>query len=176
MWRWITLDLLASIFSILGKLNYIFTDTNPPPLSSLNHCFFQFVVFPFSVSLSRLLPHELKAAEILDDNKVISTIPYKIKFCDTFIMLSKPLTVNSEFTQQDGRKKKTAERSCVTNVTRLFLTFFVVIFTWHQCFLVFYKKICLKKSEFWRKVISNKIIVTLVTQGLPSSFLSRPVA
>ena len=36
---------------------------------------------------------------------------------------------NSEFTQQDGRKKKTAERSCVTNVTRLFLTCFVVIFT-----------------------------------------------
>ena len=35
----------------------------------------------------------------------------------------------SEFTQQDGRKKKTAERSCVTNVTRLFLTCFVVIFT-----------------------------------------------
>ena len=39
-----------------------------------------------------------------------------------------------------------------------------------------YKKICLKESEVWRKVISNKIIVTLVTQGLPSSFLSRPVA
>ena len=35
----------------------------------------------------------------------------------------------SEFTQQDGRKKRTAERSCVTNVTRLFLTCFVVIFT-----------------------------------------------
>ena len=39
-----------------------------------------------------------------------------------------------------------------------------------------YKKICLKESEVWRKVISNKIIVTLVTQGLPSSFLFRPVA
>ena len=39
-----------------------------------------------------------------------------------------------------------------------------------------YKKLCLKESEVWRKVISNKIIVTLVTQGLPSSFLSRPVA
>ena len=38
------------------------------------------------------------------------------------------------------------------------------------------KNICLKESEVWRKVISNKIIVTLVTQGLPSSFLSRPVA
>ena len=39
-----------------------------------------------------------------------------------------------------------------------------------------YKKICLKESEVWRKVISNKISVTLVTQGLPSSFLFRPVA
>ena len=38
-------------------------------------------------------------------------------------------------------------------------------------FLVFYKKIYLKDSEVWRKVVSNKIIVTLVTQGLPSSFL-----
>ena len=86
------------------------------------------------------------------------------------------VSTNSEFTQQDGREKKTAESSCVTNVTRLFLTCFVVIFTYHQCFLVFYKKICLKEGEFWRKVISSKIIVTLVTQGLPSSFLSRPVA
>ena len=38
------------------------------------------------------------------------------------------------------------------------------------------KNICLKESEVWRKVISNKIIVTLVTQGLPSSFFSRTVA
>ena len=43
-------------------------------------------------------------------------------------------------------------------------------------FLVFYKKISLKESEFLQKVISNKIIVTLVTQGLLSSSLSRPVA
>ena len=41
-----------------------------------------------------------------------------------------------------------------------------------------YKTICLKESEVWRKVISNKIVVTVVTQGLPSSFFSRhgPVA
>ena len=32
-------------------------------------------------------------------------------------------------------------------------------------------------SEFTQQdAVSNKIIVTLVTQGLPSSFLSRPVA
>ena len=44
------------------------------------------------------------------------------------------------------------------------------------CFLVFYKKICLKEGEVWQKIFSNLIIVTLVTQGLLSPFLSRPVA
>ena len=43
-------------------------------------------------------------------------------------------------------------------------------------FLVFYKYTCLKEGEVWRKVYSNKTIVTLVREGLPSSFLSRPVA
>ena len=36
---------------------------------------------------------------------------------------------SSEFTQQDGRKKTTAKRLCVTNVTGLLLMCFVVIFT-----------------------------------------------
>ena len=36
-------------------------------------------------------------------------------------------------------------------------------------FLVFYKKTCLKEGEDRRKSFSNKIIVTLVTQGLLSS-------
>ena len=36
---------------------------------------------------------------------------------------------NSEFTQQDGRKKRTAKRLHVTNLTRLLLACFVVIFT-----------------------------------------------
>ena len=107
MWRWITLDLLASIFSILGKFNYTFTDTNPPPLSSLNHCFFQFVVFPFSVSLSRLLPHELKAAEILDDNKVISTIPYKISFVTLLLCcLSHLQSIVSLRNRTAGRRRR----------------------------------------------------------------------
>ena len=34
----------------------------------------------------------------------------------------------------------------------------------------------LKESEVWGKVVSNKIIVTLVTQGLLSSFLTCPAA
>ena len=36
---------------------------------------------------------------------------------------------NSEFTQQDGGKKRTAKRLCVTNVTGLLRMCFVVIFT-----------------------------------------------
>ena len=35
----------------------------------------------------------------------------------------------SEFTQQDGRKKRTAKRLCVSNVTGLLLACFVMIFT-----------------------------------------------
>ena len=45
-----------------------------------------------------------------------------------------------------------------------------------SCFLVFCKKTCLKVGEVRRNSFSNKIIFTLVTQGLPYSFLSRPVA
>ena len=39
------------------------------------------------------------------------------------------LYIISELTQQDGRKKRTANRLCVTNVTRLYLGCFVVILT-----------------------------------------------
>ena len=35
----------------------------------------------------------------------------------------------SEFTQQDGKKKRTALHLCVTNVTGLLLACFVAIFT-----------------------------------------------
>ena len=81
---------------------------------------------------------------------------------------------NSEFTQQDGRKGSMAKRLCVTNVAGLLLACSVVIFTKYQCFLVFYKKICLKEVEVCDKFFSNKIIVTLVTQGLPPSILYCP--
>ena len=81
----------------------------------------------------------------------------------------------SEFTQQDSRKKRTANRLSVTNVTGLLLACFAGN-SLNMVFLPCYKKICLKECEVWRKVFSNKIIVTLFTQGLPSSFLFRPVA
>ena len=41
-------------------------------------------------------------------------------------------------------------------------------------FLVFYKYTCLKEGDVWRKVYHRRS--QLVTEGLPSSFLSRPVA
>ena len=56
------------------------------------------------------------------------------------------------------------------------IIFLILIFQFISYILVFYKKICLKKDEVWRKVISKEIVVTLVTQGLPSFFLSRSAA
>ena len=76
--------------------------------------------------------------------------------------------VVSKFTQQDGRKKRTAKRLSVTNVTRLLLTCFVENSLNVDVFCSSKKTSeCLKECEVWRKVSSNKIIVTLVTQGLP---------
>ena len=46
----------------------------------------------------------------------------------------------SEFTQQDGKKKRTAKRLCVTNVTVLWLACFVVIFTYINVFWSFTKR------------------------------------
>ena len=48
-----------------------------------------------------------------------------------------------------------------------------------MCFVVistFTKRPVYKKGEVRRKNVSNKIIVTLVTQVLPSAFLSHPIA
>ena len=39
-----------------------------------------------------------------------------------------------------------------------------------------FQKICLKEGEVWRKFFSNIVIVTFVTQGVPSSFLFRSIA
>ena len=84
----------------------------------------------------------------------------------------------SDFKQQDGRKKRKTrvKRLCVTNVTRLLLAGFVVIFTYlFFCLFLFLnkKKISLKDGDVWWKGFSNRIIVTLVSQGL--RLLSFPV-
>ena len=39
-----------------------------------------------------------------------------------------------------------------------------------------FQKICLKKGEVWRKFVSNIVILTFVTQGVPSAFLFRSTA
>ena len=49
------------------------------------------------------------------------------------------------------------------------------LFLWWSSLKLMFSHL-LKKGEVRRKLFSNKIIVTLVTQGLPSSFLSHPVA
>ena len=83
-----------------------------------------------------------------------------------------------ELMQQDGRTeaKRTAKRLCWTNVTGLLLSCFVVIFTLQHSFLAFFLKICLKEGEVWRTFFSNIVILTFVTQGVPSSFLFRSIA
>ena len=57
------------------------------------------------------------------------------------------IQVNSEFTQQDGRKKRTTKRLSVTNVTGLLFSRFVVILNYINVFWSFtkvmlYKIIC----------------------------------
>ena len=75
--------------------------------------------------------------------------------------------------QQDDRKKRIwKKRLCVTNVTGLLLSSEDQVLIFTNVFWSFTKNFCLKASE----VTSNKIIIMLVTQDLPSSFLSRPVA
>ena len=49
-------------------------------------------------------------------------------------------SIISEFMQQDGRKKRTANRLCVTNMTRLLLTCLVMIFTNMNVFWSFTKR------------------------------------
>ena len=72
-------------------------------------------------------------------------------FTENVNKLSLPHNINGEFMRQDGRKKRTAKRLCVTNLTWLLLGHFV-IFTSHLCFLDFDEKICLKEGEVWQKV------------------------
>ena len=49
-------------------------------------------------------------------------------------------SIISEFMQQDGRKKRTANSLCVTNMTKLFPTCLVVIFTNMNVFWSFTKR------------------------------------
>ena len=90
------------------------------------------------------------------------------------------LTVKAEVVSLSLRNR-TAERRGRQNawVWQTWQTYYLCVCVDRdlKCFLVFYNKTCLlKEGEGRRKHFSNKIIVTLVTQSLPSSFLYRPVA
>ena len=83
-------------------------------------------------------------------------------FFENGVMRSPKRRNISEFTQQDGRKKRTQN-------TDFQLTFIFSVF-------FFYKKICLKESEVWRKVIHTKLLSRLshkVCRLLPSPVLLR---
>ena len=67
-----------------------------------------------------------------------------------------------------GENSKWAQSSCIVYIMGKKMALSVI------SALVFYKKISLKEGEVWRKLFLNKIIATLVTQGLPSSLLCRP--
>ena len=66
-----------------------------------------------------------------------------------------PSSKYSEFTQYDGRKKRTAKRFCVTNVTGLLLACFSVIFTLRLCFLA------LRRMRFGEKLFQTKLLSRL---------------
>ena len=74
---------------------------------------------------------------------------------------------NSELTPQGDRKKRTVNRLCDT---RDRASYYFRVLSWfflnNTVFWSFTKKICLKQGEVWWEMFSNKIIVTLVTQGL----------
>ena len=104
---------------------------------------------------------------------------FHVPGCSMFRLLSTPLEKalpkNSEFTQQDGKQNRTAKRL----VWQTWHGYYLRVLSWYSLILtvsvLLEKDLFTEESEVCRK-ISNKIIVTLVTQGLPSSFLSRPVA
>ena len=95
-----------------------------------------------------------------------------------------------EFTQHDGRKKRTAKRLCVKNVAGLLpeclsplqRPLYIVLCRDPRLKLMFSglcKNICLKESEVWREVIANKVYrllsppVLAWVSGLPKGLGER---
>ena len=75
---------------------------------------------------------------------IIISINIIIIINNIMIMITISIIVG-EFTQEDGRKKKTTKRSCVTNVTGLLLSDYLRGFSWPS--LNIFLKICLIESE-----------------------------
>ena len=76
--------------------------------------FFFFLFFSFLFFKSKLTVPEVNSTQFPVANCLLSSAKE-----------------TSKFTQQEGTKKRTAKRLCMTNVTGLLLASFVVIFTYH---------------------------------------------
>ena len=72
-------------------------------------------------------------------------------------------------------RNTTAKRLCVTNVTGLLFACFVVIFYLTSLLSSLLQKDLFKGGWSLAEIFFNQIIVTLVTQGLPSSLPRRPL-
>ena len=79
----------------------------------------------------------------------------------------------SEFTEQDSRKERTQCDKRDRSITYVFCQ----EFTWNWFFLLFYKKICLKECEVWRKVFLCHACHTrlAVVLPLPSCWITNLV-
>ena len=73
-------------------------------------------------------------------------------------------------------KEEEAECLCVPNVAGLLPEFFSLSSLNSNVFWSFTKRYVERKVKFGGKFFWSIIIVTLVTQCLPSYFLSRPIA
>ena len=104
-----------------------------------------------------------------------SMIVVIIQWCWKVIFHREDFNNISEFTQRDDKKEDSKTLVCDKRDRPMTYAFCGDLHL-SQCFLVFYKKTSSKEGEVCQKCFSNKIIVTLVTQGLSSSFFSRPVA
>ena len=79
----------------------------------------------------RKRPENINVKLISRQNRQIialSHLCHKQMFCRPLLSVVLFRKHTSEFTQQEGRKKRTAKRLCVTNVTGLLLGTFVVVF------------------------------------------------
>ena len=97
-------------------------------------------------------------------------LPFTHGLCN--VLWKKKMNI-SEFTQQDGKKTRTAYPLCVTNVTRPLLACFVVNFTNINVFWSFTKRSVEKKVKFGEKLFETKLLSRLSHKVC--SLLSSPV-
>ena len=107
---------------------------------------------------SVLCDNKKKFIKLMHQKSMIVVI---IHWCWKVIFHREDFNNISEFTQRDDRKKRTAKRLCVTNVTGLWLTHFVVIFTYVNVFWSFTKRPVHRRVKFVRNVFQTKLLSRL---------------